>query len=126
MNQRDVPGTTRAALPTLVANGIIGISVGVNGASTPPNVPPAFVWHDEASGAEVLALWHPFGYGGTGIADAVIVPGLSHALVFEWNGDNAGPPDVASIESTWAALHSLFPGAKVGDTRACAPCDVAR
>jgi hypothetical protein len=90
MNQRDVPGTTRAALPTLLENGIIGISVGVNGASTPPNVPPAFVWRDEASGAEVLALWHPFGYGGTGMADAVIIPGLSHALVFEWNGDNAG------------------------------------
>ena len=52
-------------------------------------------------------------YGGTERIDAVIVPGLSHALVFEWNGDNDGPPPIDDIESTFASVAKEFPGAKV-------------
>jgi hypothetical protein len=84
LSQRDVPGTTRAAIPLLKAAGVNTVSVGVNGASTPPTVPRAFVWRDELSGESVLAMWHPGGYGGIAYEDAVIVPGLSHALVMDW------------------------------------------
>jgi hypothetical protein len=38
LSQRDVPGITRSAVPVLVQNNIRAISVGVNGASTPPQV----------------------------------------------------------------------------------------
>jgi hypothetical protein len=84
LSQRDVPGTTRSAIPLLKAAGVNTISVGVNGASTPPTVPRAFVWHDTPSGESMLAMWHPYGYGGITYEDAVVVPGLSHALVMDW------------------------------------------
>ena len=77
-----------------------------------PDVPPAFVWRDEASGAEVLALWHPLGYGGTGLKDAVLLPN-GHALVTDWNGDNAGPRSAEQIRTTWRGLKKLFPAAKI-------------
>lgn len=44
LSQRDVPGMTRSVIPTLAANGVRAITVGVNGASTPPSVPRAFMW----------------------------------------------------------------------------------
>ena len=93
VSQRDVPGTTRSAIPTLHKAGIAAFSNGVNGASTPPFVPRAFVWRDPASNMSLPTLIHPYGYGGESYEDAVIVPGLAHALVFAWRGDNAGPPE---------------------------------
>jgi hypothetical protein len=59
--QRDVPGFTRAALPVLASNGVRAVWVGVNGGSAPPGVPHfrPFIWRDDASGAEVVAMWHP-------------------------------------------------------------------
>ena len=64
MSQRDVPGTTRSIIPTLVANGIKAITVGVNGGSMPPAVPSVFVWHHSPTNQSILAMWHPGGYGG--------------------------------------------------------------
>jgi len=39
--------------------GVEAITVGVNPDTAPPAVPKAFVWKDNPSGAEVLAMWHP-------------------------------------------------------------------
>lgn len=63
--QRDVPGLTRAVIPIFVAAGIKAISVGVNAGSAPPGVPKyqPFVWRDEASDTQILAFWHPGGWG---------------------------------------------------------------
>ena len=114
MSQRDVPGTTRAVVPVLAAANVTAFSIGVNGASTPPYVPRAFVWKDEVSGVSMPMLVHPFGYGGLGYEDAVVVPGLEHALVTEWLGDNQGPPDsVAQIVGDFAGVARAFPGAAV-------------
>ena len=114
LSQRDVPGTTRAALAPLAAAGVRAISIGVNGASTPPFVPRAFLWRDEASGTALPTFVHPYGYGGTDTEDAVLIPGLPHALVFAWRGDNAGPPEsVAEIEGDFAGVRSRWPGAAV-------------
>lgn len=44
MSQRDVPGMTRAVIPTLRLAGIEAITVGVNEASAPPAVPSMFLW----------------------------------------------------------------------------------
>jgi hypothetical protein len=113
-SQRDVPGTTRSVIKTLLENNVTVFSNGVNGASTPPFVPRAFLWQDSSSGLSLPTLIHPYGYGDIQREDAVIVPGLSHALVFAWRGDNAGPPiNVAEIASNYATVQQNFPGAKV-------------
>lgn len=115
LSQRDVPGTTRAVIPLLLKNNVTAISVGVNGASTPPQVPKAFLWRDEAAegSPDILAMWHPYGYGGDQIVDAVIVPGLSHALVMDWNGDNAGPFTAQQYKDHFALIQKEFPKAQV-------------
>jgi len=43
--------------------------------------------------------------GGIELSDAVIVPGLSHALVFDWNGDNAG---LSEIELQYSHVNSII------------------
>jgi len=114
LSQRDVPGLTRAALPALAAQGVRALTVGVNPFSTPPYVPRAFVWRDKGSGANVTAMWHPYYYGGIGYSDAVVIPGLPHAIVFDWRGDNAGPPtSVQEVVADFAAISATFPGADV-------------
>jgi hypothetical protein len=107
MSQRDVPGTTRAVVPALAALNVTAFSIGVNGASTPPFVPRAFVWKDAESGGSLPMFVHPYGYGDYSWEGAVILPGLSHAMVFAWRGDNAGPPaSVAEIVSDFAAIRA--------------------
>lgn len=64
LSQRDVPGLTRAAIPLLVARGVEGVSVGENSQVAPSAVPPVFLWRDNATGTEVVALFHALGYGG--------------------------------------------------------------
>jgi hypothetical protein len=39
LSQRDVPGLTRGAVPLLAKHGVVGISVGANDGSPPPEVP---------------------------------------------------------------------------------------
>jgi hypothetical protein len=94
-----VPGLTRAAVPILAAAGVRALSVGVNGGSAPPGVPKnaPFVWRDATSGAEVLAFWHPGGYGGGykgadvgSAADCVQAPGFDRVLCYAWRCDNTG------------------------------------
>ncbi|KAK9815327.1 hypothetical protein WJX72_001843 [[Myrmecia] bisecta] len=122
MSQRDVPGTTRAALPLLYGQGVRAISVGVNAASAPPAVPhdQAFIWRDEASQTDMLAMFHPGGYSG-GVGDTPVdgpnnciqADGFDHALCCAWRGDNAGPPDVDEVLRVWAKVQGNFPGAQV-------------
>ena len=52
-----------------------------------------FLWSDKVSNESIFAMWHARGYGGYSVDEAVLVPGLAHALVTDWNGDNAGPFD---------------------------------
>jgi hypothetical protein len=117
MSQRDVPGTTRAVVPALAALNVTAFSIGVNGASTPPFVPRAFVWSDAESGASMPMFVHPYGYGDYSFEGAVILPGLSHAMVFAWRGDNQGPPaSVSEIVNDFASIRkslSLGPGVAV-------------
>lgn len=114
MSQRDVPGTTRASIPDLLKANVTTMSIGSNGASTPPFVPRAYVWKDPVSQQSLLSLAHGFGYGGISYEDAVIIPGSEHALVFAWRGDNQGPPNsVAEIVGNIASVQAEFPGAAV-------------
>ena len=43
----------------------------------------------------------------------VLVPGLEHALVYNFAGDNGGPQTVKAYGSLWAALQKEFPNAEI-------------
>ena len=60
-SQRDEPGVTRAAIPLLVERGVTGFVLGNDMASPVAAVPRAFRWRDEASGTELLTVWHGYG-----------------------------------------------------------------
>jgi hypothetical protein len=107
------PGISRAAIPVLKRAGVTAISVGVNTASMYPRVPKIFRWQDEGSAEEIFAMWHSRGYGGFSVSEAVRVKGLSHVLVTDWNGDNRGPSDAATIKSRLQAIQKEFPNATV-------------
>lgn len=108
MSQRDVPGITRGVIPLLNKMGVRAITVGVNSASMPPAVPQAFRWVDPESGSDLLAMWHPGGYGGPqpdSLANMVVIPGMSHALAFAIRGDNSGPPSYLEVLENYKAIY---------------------
>lgn len=57
VSQRDVPGWTRAAIPILHRRGINGLSFGAGQPPGKPDVPPLFVWRDDASGTDVVVTY---------------------------------------------------------------------
>ena len=108
LSQRDVPGLTQAALPTLTKMGVDAVSVGVNGGTAPPAVPNPFVWEytspTDGKKYDVIAMWHKGGYpnnpgpnpknpGGISSDDCTMVDGLDEALCFAFRTDNTGPPE---------------------------------
>jgi len=103
----DVPGHTRGIVPLMAETGIKLLHIGVNEASTMPNVPPIFRWRDEASGQELLLIYEHH-YGGL-----VQVNGLRDALVMQMTGDNIGPPSLDSLERVYRELHRRFPQAQI-------------
>jgi hypothetical protein len=128
-----VPGLTRAAISTLTMNDVRAISIGVNPFSAPPAVPhnSPFIWRDEPTATQVIAFWHPFGYGGhtsdasgrriqlTPPKDCVYTPpdvttGGRDILCFSWRGDNAGPfEDPDDVIRVFETSRAAFPGATV-------------
>jgi len=50
----DVPGHTRAIVAPLAEHGVTFLDIGVNSASTPPDVPPIFLWKDSAGNSLVM------------------------------------------------------------------------
>eukprot|EP01111_Echinosteliopsis_oligospora_P018725 TRINITY_DN8746_c0_g1_i1.p1 TRINITY_DN8746_c0_g1~~TRINITY_DN8746_c0_g1_i1.p1 ORF type:complete len:564 (-),score=154.55 TRINITY_DN8746_c0_g1_i1:70-1761(-) len=113
ISQRDVPGITRSAIPIWVNAGVQAVSVGVNGASAPPAVPKVFVWSDVQSQTDVIAMWHPFGYGGYSLSDCVTFEDFGHALCWDFRNDNSGPPQMQEVLDVWAAVQAEFPGANI-------------
>lgn len=103
----DVPGHSRGIVGPLAENGVKLLDIGVNGASTPPDVPSLFVWKDP-EGASIVMMYHHKGYGGV-----VQVPGSDLAVAVEMRGDNGGPHAVDEIKKTYAELRKQFPNAKV-------------
>jgi hypothetical protein len=114
----DVPGHTRALIPLFSEAGIRFFHVGVNPASTVPDVPPVFIWRDDASSTELLMMYQ-HGYG-----DVMILPGTREAVALVMTGDNLGPPSVDGVRQTYADLRRTFPNAAlVGSTlNAAAEC----
>ena len=102
----DVPGHTRGLVAPLASSGVKLLDIGVNGASTVPEVPPLFVWK-EPEGASVIMMYH-HGYGGV-----LKVPGSDLAVDLEVRNDNGGPHSIAEVRKIYAELRKRFPGAKV-------------
>jgi hypothetical protein len=101
----DVPGHTRAIVPLLAEAGIKFLHIGVNEASTVPDVPPVFIWRDDG-GAEVTVMYQP-SYG-----DLLVVPGMSHAVAFAHTHDNLGPQSVEEVLKIFENLRARFPQAR--------------
>jgi hypothetical protein len=104
----DVPGHSRGLIPPLAASGVTLLDIGVNSASTPPDVPDAFVWKDPASGASINMIYHRKEYGGV-----VRIPRSDLAIAVEMRDDNAGPHTPEEIHQIYADLRQQFPAASI-------------
>ncbi len=102
----DVPGHTRGIVPPLAKNGVTFLEIGVNGGSTPAELPPIFLWKDP-SGASLATMYH-HEYG-----SVARVPGSDLALATEVRGDNSGPHTAEEIEQIHARLAAQFPHAEI-------------
>lgn len=103
----DVPGHTIGLVAPLAEHGVKFLHIGVNSASTPPEVPALFVWKD-SSGATLTVMYQHKGYGGV-----VLVPGSDLAVAIEMADDNAGPHSMAEIRKIYADLRARFPQAEI-------------
>jgi len=103
----DVPGHTRAIIGPLADHGVKFLDIGVNSASTPPDVPPVFLWK-ASDGNSLIVMYHLHDYGGV-----VKIPGSDLAVDVEVRGDNAGPHTIAEIHKIYAGLRQRFPNAEV-------------
>lgn len=102
----DVPGHTRGIVPLLAEAGVEFLHIGVNEASTVPDVPPVFVWRDP-SGAEIVVMYH-HSYGST-----MTVPNLADSISFAHTFDNRGPQNPEEVRRIFARLRDEFPGKRV-------------
>ncbi len=103
----DVPGHTVGLVAPLAEQGVKFLHIGVNSASTPPDVPDLFVWKDR-TGATLIVMYQHKGYGGV-----VRIPGSDLAIAIEMADDNAGPHSLDEIHKIYADLRHQFPGAQI-------------
>ena len=103
----DVPGHSRGLVAPLHEAGIRLLDIGVNAASTPPQVPDIFLWK-EPSGRSLAVMYHRQDYGGV-----LEIPGAGVAVDVEVRGDNSGPHTPAEIAAIYAKLRARFPGAEI-------------
>ena len=103
----DVPGHSRGLIRPLLEGGVRFLDIGVNSASTPPDVPDLFVWKDP-DGRKLIVMYHRKAYGGI-----VVVPGSKLAVAVEVRDDNSGPHTPEEIRKIYAALRARFPNAKI-------------
>jgi Domain of unknown function (DUF5054) len=105
----DVPGHTRGLIAPLAAQGVKFLDIGVNDASTPPEVPALFLW--KAPGGATLVVMYHHGYGGV-----VRVPDSDLAVAMVVRDDDSGPHTLEEIHETYSTLRSQFPNAQISPT----------
>ncbi len=103
----DVPGHSRGLIGPLAENGVTFLDIGVNSASTPPEVPSLFIWKD-SDGNSLVMMYHHRAYGGL-----VRVPGSDLAVSIQVRNDNSGPHSIPEIKAIYADLRQQFPNAKI-------------
>jgi hypothetical protein len=102
----DVPGHTRSIVPLLAKNKIEFLQIGVNPASTPPDVPPLFRWRSP-DGSEITVMYQK-DYGST-----MVIPGTKTAMSISFTGDNHGPQNPEQVADVYKNLQKQFPGAQI-------------
>ncbi|MGA3033949.1 MAG: DUF5054 domain-containing protein [Terracidiphilus sp.] len=102
----DVPGHTRGIIVPLASHGVTFLEIGVNGGSTPAELPPLFLWKHPSTAR--LAVMYHHEYGGVAVA-----PGSDLALVTEVRDDNSGPHTPEEIDQIHADLAARFPNAEI-------------
>jgi len=102
----DVPGHTIGMVPFMQQAGLRYMHLGVNPASTRPDVPRLFRWQAD-DGSQII-----INYAGS-YGEAVEVDGLSDVLVFAHTGDNCGPPSTDEIREQFEQYRQQYPGAEV-------------
>ncbi|MDT8306243.1 MAG: DUF5054 domain-containing protein [Anaerolineae bacterium] len=102
----DVPGHTRGIVPLLAEAGIQFLHIGVNEASTMPDVPPLFIWRDDDGGELVVMYQHTYG-------TTMALPDCSEAIAFGHTEDNRGPQSPEQVATIFAGLRRTFPQADV-------------
>lgn len=116
----DIPGDTRATLHHLTAAGVQFLHIGVNKASSLPDVPPICLWKD-SSGGEVVLMYHA-GYGNRMDAtegpdfypaNPTYAPGMKDAVYFAFTLDNHGPHSIEWVKEIYADLRLTFPNAEI-------------
>jgi hypothetical protein len=105
----DVPGHTRALIAPLAGQGVKFLDIGVNDASTPPEVPVFFLW--KAPGDSTLAVMYHHGYGAV-----ARVPQSDLAIAMVVRDDDMGPHTIDEIHQTYATLAAQYPNAKITPT----------
>lgn len=103
----DVPGHTRAIVPLLADAGIELLHIGVNPASTAPDVPLYFRWRDP-SGKEITVMYNKGYYG-----EFSVLPGTETGVFFAHTNDNCGPSSAEEILAIYRELHEKYPEAEV-------------
>jgi len=103
----DVPGHSRGIISPLAAAGVKLLDIGVNPASTPPEVPLAFLWKGN-DGSSLIMLYHHHAYGGT-----LVIPNTDLAIEVNVRVDNTGPHTKDEIKQIYADLRKRFPNATV-------------
>lgn len=104
----DVPGHTRGIVPLLADAGIRFLHLGSNEASTPPDVPSTFVWHDLHSQTKLTVMYQKGGYGGL-----IRIPGFNHVLAFAHTNDNHGAQSTEEVQTIFQKLRTKYPDAQV-------------
>lgn len=102
----DVPGHTIGMVPLMQEAGLRYLHIGVNPASTRPDVPRLFRWQAE-SGADIVV-----NYAGN-YGEALEIEGLKDVLLFAHTGDNCGPPDAEEIRQQFREIQQRYPGAEI-------------
>ena len=102
----DVPGHTRGLIAPLAAHGVKFLDIGVNGASTPAELPPLFLWKG-GNGSSLVVMYH-LGYGGS-----VRVPGSDLVVVINVANDNAGPHSPDEVVRIYSELAHRYPNANI-------------
>ncbi|MFT3792500.1 MAG: DUF5054 domain-containing protein [Rudaea sp.] len=102
----DVPGHTLGIVPLLARAGVKFLHIGVNSASTPPDVPDLFRWR--APGGEEILVAYQKNYGSTHF-----VEGANVALSFAHTNDNLGPQNVGQTIDCHRDLRDEYPDAEI-------------
>jgi hypothetical protein len=69
--------------------------------------PYLFNWRNP-EGAQIMVLYHPFGYGGT-----VAIPGTDMAVSIRVRTDNTGPHTAEEVKAYYVSLRRRFPDARI-------------